>query len=126
VVVGSTQVHLPFVQLTSLAWSPDGTRSVVTAQKTKTASIEVFTVRPDGTEPIQLTTGYNAAARTGAELASRPAGAFAAAVLAVLLAFAEEAGQLGGQALTGRELLGRFHQVDTPLELLDIRSSLGV
>jgi Tol biopolymer transport system component len=60
VVVGSTQVQLPFVQLTSLAWSPDGTRFVVTAQKTQTSPIEVYSVRTDGTDPIRLTTGYNA------------------------------------------------------------------
>jgi Tol biopolymer transport system component len=61
VIVGTTQVHLPFAQLTSLAWSPDGTSFVVTAAKTKTAPLDVYTVRTDGTDPVQLTNGYNAA-----------------------------------------------------------------
>lgn len=60
VVVGSTPVRLPFVQLISLAWSPDGARFVVTAQKTETAPIDVYSVRTDGTDPVRLTTGYDA------------------------------------------------------------------
>ena len=60
VVVGSTQVKLPFASVTSLAWSPDGTRFVVTARKLRTDPLDVFTVRTDGTEPVQLTTDYDA------------------------------------------------------------------
>lgn len=59
VIVGSTQVQLPFVQVTSLSWSPDGTRFVVTAAKTETAPLDLYTIRTDGTDPIQLTQGYN-------------------------------------------------------------------
>jgi dipeptidyl aminopeptidase/acylaminoacyl peptidase len=45
VVVGSTQVQLPFARVESLAWSPDGTRFVVSAEQTP-----------------GLTTGYDASA----------------------------------------------------------------
>src|SRR5262249_3245810 len=59
-------------------------------------------------------------------LARRPAGGLRA-VLTVLLALAEKAGQLGGEALTGRKLLlRRLHQVDAALELLDVRGRLAV
>lgn len=61
VVIGSTQVQLPFAQVTSLGWSPDGTRFVVTAQKPGPDILDVFTVNTDGTDPVRLTTGYDAA-----------------------------------------------------------------
>jgi len=64
VVVGSTQTKLPFAQVVSLAWSPDGTRFVVTARKTKTATPDVFTVKTDGTDPVRLTTNYDALGAT--------------------------------------------------------------
>jgi Tol biopolymer transport system component len=60
VVVGSTHVTLPFASVTSLAWSPEGTRFVVTARKTKTAPLDVYAVRIDGTDPVQLTRNYDA------------------------------------------------------------------
>lgn len=60
VVVGSTSTQLPFASVTSLVWSPDGTRFVVTARKTKTTPLDVFTVRTDGTDPVELTRNYNA------------------------------------------------------------------
>lgn len=61
VVVGSTQVKLPFAAITSLAWSPDGTRFVVTARKKKNAAApDVYTVGTDGTDPIRLTQNYDA------------------------------------------------------------------
>jgi TolB protein len=60
VVVGSMQVKLPFASVTSLAWSPDGTRFVVTARKTESAPLDLFTVRTDGTDPVQLTQDYDA------------------------------------------------------------------
>jgi Tol biopolymer transport system component len=60
VVVGSTQTKLPFAQVVSLAWSPDGSHFVVTARKTKTATPDVFTVKTDGTDPVRLTTNYDA------------------------------------------------------------------
>ncbi len=60
VVVGSTQSQLPFVSVSSLAWSPDGTRFVVTARASGAAAPDVYTVRTDGTDPIRLTTNYDA------------------------------------------------------------------
>ncbi len=59
-VVGSTQRTFPFSYVSSLAWSPDGTRLVVTARKTPTAPFDVYTIKPDGTDPVQLTTNYGA------------------------------------------------------------------
>jgi Tol biopolymer transport system component len=60
VVVGSSQVTLPFTQVTSLAWSPDGTHFVVTARKKDAPAPDVYTVRIDGSDPIRLTTNYDA------------------------------------------------------------------
>lgn len=60
VVVGSKRVRLPFSQVTSLAWSPDGTRFVVTALAPNTASFDVYTVKTDGTDPVRLTRNYDA------------------------------------------------------------------
>src|SRR5438445_101918 len=48
-----------------------------------------------------------------------------AAVL-LLVPFAEEARQLGREALAGRKLLGGFHQIDAALELLDVGGRLGI
>ena len=60
VVVGSTQVKLPFTYISSLAWSPDGSRFIVTAGRAKTAAPDVYTVRTDGTDPIRLTKNFDA------------------------------------------------------------------
>jgi Tol biopolymer transport system component len=60
VVVGSSQVTLPFAQVTSLAWSPDGTRFVVTARKNDAPALDVYTVKTDGSDPVRLTTNYDA------------------------------------------------------------------
>jgi dipeptidyl aminopeptidase/acylaminoacyl peptidase len=60
VVVGSTQTKLPFASVTSLAWSPDGTRFVVTASTKGSVAPDVYTVRTDGTDPIRLTKNYDA------------------------------------------------------------------
>lgn len=60
VVVGSTQVKLPFAQVTSLEWSSDGTHFVVTARTTKNSVPDVYTVRTDGTQPVRLTQNYDA------------------------------------------------------------------
>lgn len=59
-VVGSTQAQLPFARVTSLAWSPDGTRLVVTAAETAVSPLDVYTIDQDGTDPVQLTTNYDA------------------------------------------------------------------
>jgi len=62
--VGSNSVHLPFASVSSLTWSPDATHFVVVAQKTKTAFPDVYTVKVDGTNPVRLTTNYNASSAT--------------------------------------------------------------
>jgi Tol biopolymer transport system component len=62
--VGSNSVHLPFASVSSFTWSPDGTHFVVVARKTKTAFPDVYTVKVDGTNPVRLTTNYNAGSAT--------------------------------------------------------------
>jgi hypothetical protein len=59
-VVGSSQVSLPFAQVTSLAWSTDGTRLVVTARKNRAPALDLYTVKTDGSDPVRLTTNYDA------------------------------------------------------------------
>ena len=60
VTVGQSHVNLPFASVASLAWSPDGTHLVVTARKTKNSIPDVYTVKTDGTDPVRLTTNYDA------------------------------------------------------------------
>lgn len=60
VVVGSTQVKLPFSSISSLAWSPDGTRFVVTARAKGAAAPDVYSVGTDGTGLVRLTKNYDA------------------------------------------------------------------
>lgn len=57
-VIGSSQVTLPFARISSLAWTPDGTRLVVTASTTKFGVSDLYTVATDGTDPVRLTTNY--------------------------------------------------------------------
>ena len=56
------RVQLPFARVTSLAWSPDGARFVVTALATGAAVPDVYTLRTDGTDVRRLTTDFDAAA----------------------------------------------------------------
>ncbi|MFL5961070.1 MAG: TolB family protein [Gaiellaceae bacterium] len=65
VVAGFSQETLPFRHVSSLAWSLDGTRFVVTASGAKTASFDVYTVQTDGTDPIRLTENYGAIGAKG-------------------------------------------------------------
>lgn len=60
VVVGSTHVALPFTSISSLAWSPDGTRFVVTARVKGAAAPDVYSVATDGTGLVRLTKNYDA------------------------------------------------------------------
>jgi Tol biopolymer transport system component len=62
VVVGATKTQLPFTAVTSLTWSPDGTRLLVTARTTPTGPFDLYTVNTDGTDPTQLTQNYDALA----------------------------------------------------------------
>ena len=54
------KVHLPFERVTSLGWSPDGTRFVVGAQAAGTAASDIYTLRTDGTDVRRLTTDFDA------------------------------------------------------------------
>jgi Tol biopolymer transport system component len=60
VVVGSTQVKLPFTSISSLAWSPDGTHFIVTARAKGSAAPDVYTVSTEGTGLVRLTKNYDA------------------------------------------------------------------
>jgi Tol biopolymer transport system component len=59
-VADSTRAALPFASVSSLNWSPDGTRLIVTARAKTTAPSDVYTVKPDGTDLVRLTTNYGA------------------------------------------------------------------
>lgn len=62
-VVDGRSVKLPFYDVSSLSWSPDGTRFVVTAVESTKGDLavrDVYTVNTDGTDPVRLTTGYDA------------------------------------------------------------------
>jgi Tol biopolymer transport system component len=59
-VVGSTQTTLPFAYVASVAWAANGTRLVVTALEAGTAAFDVYTINPDGTDPVRLTEDYGA------------------------------------------------------------------
>ena len=58
-VVQGRKIPLPFARLTSLAWSPDGTRFLVTAKAQNTPAFDLYTVRIDGTGVRRLTTNLD-------------------------------------------------------------------
>ena len=61
VVNGTTKrVQLPFAQVATLAWSPDGTRLLVTARGAVTGPFDLYSVRPDGSGAQRLTTDLDA------------------------------------------------------------------
>jgi hypothetical protein len=49
------RLQLPFVEIASLGWSPDGTRFVVVGLTKDSAADDVYTVRTDGTGLRRLT-----------------------------------------------------------------------
>jgi len=55
VVVNGSKVALPFAQVRSLAWSPDGTRFLVAAKAKGTPTFDLYTVATDGTDVQRLT-----------------------------------------------------------------------
>jgi Tol biopolymer transport system component len=57
-VIGPRSVKLPFARVTSLAWSPDGTRLVLTASKTSYEPLDAWTIETDGSDPVRLTKFY--------------------------------------------------------------------
>jgi len=58
-VVQGTKVQLPFSQVKSLAWSPDGTRFVVAAKPKNAPTFDLYTLKTDGTDPLRLTTNMD-------------------------------------------------------------------
>jgi Tol biopolymer transport system component len=54
------KVQLPFSNVNSIAWSPDGARFVVSAVEPNNASLDIYTVRTDGTDPQRLTRDMDA------------------------------------------------------------------
>lgn len=59
VVVQGRKVALPFAQVRSLAWSPDGTRFLVAAKAKGTPTFDLYTVRIDGTGVQRLTSNMD-------------------------------------------------------------------
>jgi Tol biopolymer transport system component len=55
VVVNGKKVALPFAQVRSLAWSPDGTRFLVAAKPKRAPTFDLYTVKTDGTDVQRLT-----------------------------------------------------------------------
>lgn len=55
VVVDGTKVPLPFAQVRSVAWSPDGTRFLVAAKPEGAPTFDLYTVKTDGTDVRRLT-----------------------------------------------------------------------
>jgi Tol biopolymer transport system component len=55
VVVQGKRERLPFRQVKSVAWSPDGTRLLVAAKPTNAPTLDLYTVKTDGTDPHRLT-----------------------------------------------------------------------
>jgi Tol biopolymer transport system component len=64
VVVAGRRVSLPFRLIGDLAWSPDGTRFLVTGVRLGGAVPDVFTVRTDGTGLLQLTKNLDVSGAT--------------------------------------------------------------
>jgi TolB protein len=59
VVVQGKKVALPFAQIRSIAWSPDGTRFLVAAKPKGAPTFDLYTVRVDGTGVQRLTSNMD-------------------------------------------------------------------
>jgi len=55
IVIGSKIIQLPFQQVGSLRWSPDGTRLLITANRQTYSGFDLYSLKPDGTGLIRLT-----------------------------------------------------------------------
>jgi hypothetical protein len=53
--VQGKKVALPFAQVRSLAWSPDGTRFLVAARAKGMPTFDLYIIKTDGTDPVRLT-----------------------------------------------------------------------
>ena len=58
VVIGSKVIQLPFQQVGSLRWSPDGTRLLVTANPKTYRGFDLYSLKPDGTGLVRLTKNF--------------------------------------------------------------------
>ena len=59
-VVQGKRVPLPFAQVRSIGWSPDGTQFVVAAKPKGAPTFDVYVVKTDGTDPVRLTRNLDA------------------------------------------------------------------
>jgi len=59
VAVDGKRIALPFRQVRSLAWAPDGTRFVVAARGATDATFDVYVVKTDGTGAVKLTQNFD-------------------------------------------------------------------
>ncbi len=59
VVVNGSKVALPFAQVQSIAWSPDGTRFLVAAKAKGAPTFDLYTVATDGTDVQRLTSNMD-------------------------------------------------------------------
>lgn len=57
-VVGSSRAKLPFTGVRSLAWTRDGTRLVVAATTRTNGVVDLWTIKPNGTDPVRVTRNY--------------------------------------------------------------------
>ena len=59
VVVAGKKVRFPFVRIRSVAWSPDGSHLLVAAKAKNAPTFDLYTVKTDGTDPVQLTSNMD-------------------------------------------------------------------
>ena len=57
--MNGSKVALPFAQVRSIAWSPDGTRLLVAAKAKGTPTFDLYTVAIDGTDVQRLTSNMD-------------------------------------------------------------------
>ena len=74
VIAGGATVTLPLRRISDLAWSPDGTHFVVTGVRPGGAVPDVYVLRTDGTDLLELTKNLDASAPAGAEVRSEGRG----------------------------------------------------
>jgi Tol biopolymer transport system component len=60
VFANGTKVVLPFARVKSIAWSPDGTRFLVTARPKNAPTFDLYTVKTDGSGVVRLTSNLDA------------------------------------------------------------------
>jgi Tol biopolymer transport system component len=53
------RVHLPFANVTSLAWSPDGSRLMLVARRLPAGPFDVYSAKPDGSDVQRVTTNLD-------------------------------------------------------------------